>query len=97
MWVFEVNKYDLNNSFKHKLKALLRSCGFTFLYMVKQKGNVCLCVFEKEKGRERVKKDFDSHELFYVFLFLKICLYSCFMRPLSPQAQSGSKKLGICP
>ena len=58
---------------------------------LKIKEHVCLCMFEKGGGGSG-NRDFDSHELFYVFLFLKekkLC--SCFMRPLSPQAKVAPK------
>ena len=47
---------------------------------------------EKGEGSGSGNRDFDSHELLYVFLFFKKnCLCSFFMIPLSPQAKVAPK------
>ena len=46
---------------------------------------------EKGEGSGSGNRDFDSHKCFMSFLSQKICLCSCFMRQLIPQAKVAPK------
>ena len=48
-------------------------------------------VYGRKEGRVHGRVTFDSISLILVFSFIKLVYFYDFMRPLSPQAQSGSK------